>query len=156
MPRATVLGFAVAHTLAIYGWLIVALRLIGRRQMAQLTPMEICVIALLGSAVETGLYSGSGSLLVGLAAAATLLLMNRGFAWLVHRWPRLRWLIAGEPIVLVRHGRLLPAQLRRAHLTRGNLFQALRARGYDSFEGLSVVMLEVNGEITALPAEEEA
>ncbi len=155
IPLLMTAGLAVGHTLAIYVWLIVGLRLVGRRQMTQLTPMEVCIVALLGSAVETGLYSGSGSLLVGLASAATLLLANRGVASLMDSFPRLRGLALGEPIVLVRHGRVFPSQLRRAHLTRGDVLQAARSRGLDDLGRIALAVLEVSGEI-GIVLEEEA
>ncbi len=147
-------GLAVAHTLAIYLWLIVGLRLVGRRQMTQLTPMEVCIVALLGSAVETGLYAASGSMLVGLASAATLLLANHVVASLMDRFPRLRGLVLGEPIVLVRHGRLLPSQLRRAHLTRSDVLQALRSRGLGDLGAVALAILEVSGEIGVVTEED--
>src|SRR5437764_1481906 len=105
------------HSLVIYAFLVVALARAGRSLMAGLTHANYLTIALLGSAVETGLYCGSDSLWAGLVSAATLILADRATCWLMNRAPRLRRLLAGGPVVLVHDGQLIGARLRQVRLT---------------------------------------
>lgn len=146
--------FTVAwHTAVIYLLLVVGLRFAGRALMAQFTALEYLVIALLGSAVETGLYAGSASLAAGLAAATTLLVLDRLLATVLARSRRLRAALIGSPIVLVRDGRLLEPQLRRAGLTEDDVRAAIRERGYERLDQVRYAVLEVNGAVGVVPAE---
>ncbi|HET8630907.1 MAG TPA: YetF domain-containing protein [Thermomicrobiales bacterium] len=143
----------VWHTLAIYLFLILCLSRVGRPLMAERTLPAYLVIALLGSAVETGLYDGSGSLAAGLAAAATLLVANRVLTALLPRSRRLRRLLVGAPVVLVHDGQAIPAQLRRVGLTEPDLLAALRERGYARLDEIRFAVMEVNGAIGIVPRE---
>src|SRR3954454_9158201 len=107
----------VGQTLVIYVFLVVILSRVGRSLMAALTHFDYLIVALLGSAVETGLYRGSDALWAGLASAATLILANWVMSYLMNRWPRLRRLLAGGPVVLVYDGQFHPDHLRRVRLS---------------------------------------
>src|SRR5436853_104431 len=111
------LVFVAAQTLVIYLFLSVALSRMGRSLMAGLTHLNYLVIALLGSAVETGLYRGSNTLSAGLVSAGTLLAGNLAASWSMNRWPRLRRLLTGGPLLLVHDGQLLHAHLRQVWLS---------------------------------------
>ncbi|HEY7063711.1 MAG TPA: YetF domain-containing protein [Chloroflexota bacterium] len=144
----------VAQTLVIYLCLIVGLRLIGRREMAELSLLDYLIVALLGSAVETGLYGGSASLEAGLVSMATLLLANRALTWLVSAVPPLRRLLMGTPVVLVHDGQIVFPNLRRQCLTRDDVMQGIRRRGYDRLEDVRFAVLEADGRIAVIPREE--
>jgi uncharacterized membrane protein YcaP (DUF421 family) len=150
---AALVGIA-AQTLVIYAYLIVGLRLIGRRQMAQLSLLDYLIIALLGSAVETGLYGGSASLEAGLVSMGMLLLANRALTQVVSRVPALRRLLMGTPVVLVHDGQVVPAHLREQGLTRDDVLQGIRRRGYDRLEDVRFAVLEADGRIAVIPREE--
>jgi uncharacterized membrane protein YcaP (DUF421 family) len=141
----------VWHTLAVYVFLIVALRLIGRPIMTQLNLVGTLVVALLGSAVETTLYNGSSSLVAGLGAAATLFLSDRATAFVLARSSRLRALLIGTPLVLVKNGRLIGSQVRRAGLTRSDVLAAIRERGYEDLQDVRWAILEINGLVSVIP-----
>lgn len=145
------LSVVVWHTAFVYLFLVIALALFGRALMAQFTLIEYLGIALLGSAVETTLYAGSSSLAAGLTSAATLLTVNRTLAYLLARSRRLRRLLSGTPIVLVEHGHLLPAQLRRAGLTSADVLSAIHERGYAGLDDVRWVVLEINGAVGVIP-----
>ena len=145
----------VGQTLAIYLFLFVLLGRFGRMLMAGLTPIQYLVIALLGSAVETGLYHGSNSLWAGLASACTLLLANWGTSALVCRWPRLRRWLAGAPVVLVHDGRVLPEHLRQVRLTEDDLRAAIRRHGYEDVRDVRLAVLERDGSVGVVPRDRE-
>lgn len=140
----------IGHTVVIYLFLALGLALLGRALMAQFTVLEYLGVALLGSAVETGLYAGSSTVLAGLASVATLLVLNRALSLLLSRSARLRRLVVNSPIVLAAHGRLLPAQLRRAGLTRAEVIAAIRQRGYIGLADTRWVVLEINGTVNVI------
>jgi uncharacterized membrane protein YcaP (DUF421 family) len=144
------------QTLAIYVFLVFTLSLLGRSLMAGLTPFQYLIVALLGSAVETGLYRGGDSLSAGLVSAAALVLADRATTSLVGRWPRLRRLLAGAPVVLVHDGQVIPSHLRQARLTEEDVRAAVRQRGYEDLGDVRLAVLEANGQVGVLPRSKPA
>lgn len=140
----------VGQTLAIYVFLVVTLARLGRSLMAGLSYFNYLVVALLGSAVETGLYRGSAGLLAGLVSAATLLLANRGVSFLMCRWPRLRRLLAGGPVVLVHDGRIVWEHLRQVRLSEQDVRAAVRKLGYEGLEEVRLAVMESSGEVAVI------
>jgi uncharacterized membrane protein YcaP (DUF421 family) len=141
----------IGQTLAIYAFLVIILSRVGRSLMAGLTYFSYLVLALLGSAVETGLYHGSAALTAGLASAATLLLADRAVCFLMNRWPRLRRLLAGGPVVLVHDGQFIAAHLRQVLLTENDVRAAIRKRGYGDLGSVHLAVMEANGEVGVVP-----
>jgi uncharacterized membrane protein YcaP (DUF421 family) len=152
MP-ATVAAFIAGvalSTLAIYAFLILMIRLVGRRMMAQLSALDFVVIILLGSAVETAMVGASTSLLAGLVAASVLLVSNRLLTMVMVRSKRLRHLVTGGPVLLVHGGRLLHARLRRLGFTEADVLEALRERGFRDLTDVSSAVLEADGRINVV------
>jgi uncharacterized membrane protein YcaP (DUF421 family) len=144
----------VGQSLAIYLFLVIALARFGRMTMAGLTPGGYLIIALLGSAVETGLYRGSGSLGAGLASALTVVAADRGLSASLRRWPHWRRWLVGRPVVLVHDGRVLMAHLRQVRLTEDDLLAALRQHGYESAERVRLAVLEIGGSVGVVPMDD--
>ena len=140
-------------TAGIYLFLIAALRLGGRRQLAQLSGLDLVVVLLLGSAVETAMIHGDLSLAAGLVSAATLLVLNRLLTLVFLRIPRLSVLVNGGPILLVHDGTVIEDHLRRVGLTHDDLEAALRSRGFDGTAGVREAVLESDGSITVVGAD---
>lgn len=139
------------HTLAVYVFLIVCFRLIGRRQMGQLNVIDLVIIVIMGSAVETAMVAGDTSLPAGIVSASTLLLANRAIAWLLSRSARLRHLVSGDPVLLVRNGEFIEEHLRRAGMTHDDVLEAMREREECDLSHVKFAVLERNGTITVIP-----
>lgn len=140
------------HTLIIYLFLIAGLRAIGHRQMGQLTEVDLAVIIVLGSAVETAMVAGNTSLPAGLVSAGTLLLTNRLLSVLMLRSQRLRGAVLGGPTLLVHYGRFVEEHLRRAGLTEADVMEGIRERGVESLADVKFAVLEADGAINVVPA----
>src|ERR1700676_2062310 len=132
---------AAGSTAAIYLFLIAALRLIGRRQLGQLTVIDLVVILVLGSAVETAMIHGNTSLPVGLVSAATLLTLNRLLTVVFLHSRRLNHLVNGGPVILVNNGKVVTEHLVRAGMTESDLAESFRSRGFDGPDGVRVAVL---------------
>ncbi len=145
-----VLLIVAGTTAGIYLFLIAILRLIGRRQLAQLSVLDLIVVLLLGSAVETAMIHGDLSLPAGLVSAGTLIVLNRLLSWVFLKSPRLSQLVNGGPILLVHNGQVLEGHLRRVGLTRPDLDAALRGRGYAGPAGVRACVLETDGTISCI------
>lgn len=143
------------QALAIYVFLVVALARVGRWLLAGLTPFNYLIVALLGSAVESGLYRGSSSLWAGLVSAVTIILADQAMASAVNRWPRLRRWLVGGPVVLVHNGQLIPAHLQHVRLTEDDLAAAIRRRGFEMHD-VRLAVMECNGEVGIVPLDRSA
>lgn len=138
-------------TAVIYLFLVAMLRIFGRRQLGQLTVIDVMVVLMLGSAVETAMIHGDVSLPAGLTSAATLLVTNKLLSVVLLRLPRLRHLVGGGPLLLIHDGQAIEEHLRRAGMTPTDLAEALRARGYDGPERCRAAVLETDGTVSVIP-----
>jgi uncharacterized membrane protein YcaP (DUF421 family) len=147
LPLVTV----VWHTAVIYAFLIFCLSRFGRRQVAQITSIELVVIMILGSAVETAMVAGDTSLPAGLVSATVLLVANRLLTRLLRRSKRLRHFVLGGPVILVHDGRVVPAGLHRVGLTEADVLAAIRERGYGDLADVRLAVLEIDGSVGVVP-----
>jgi uncharacterized membrane protein YcaP (DUF421 family) len=145
------IAIVAGSTAAIYLFLIILLRVFGRRQLGQLTVIDLVVVILLGSAVETAMIHGDVTLPAGLASAATLLVLNRILTVVFLRSERLSHLVGGGPVLLVHEGRPVPEHLRRVGMTHDDLVEALRARGYSGPAEVREAILETDGSVSVIP-----
>lgn len=143
-------------TAAIYLFLTALLRIFGRRQLGQLTVIDVVVVLLLGSSVETAMIHGDVTLPAGLVCAATLLVVNRTLTRVLFRRPRLVKLIDGEPVLLINEGKPVAEHLRRAGMTERDLGQALRTHGYSKASEVRYATLEPDGSVSMIPRDPEA
>lgn len=150
-PIARELLTVFVHTLILYLFLILSMRLLARRQMGQITVVDLVIILLLGSAVETAMIAGHTSLLAGLVSAATLLAVNRLLAWIFWRSRRLRHLVTGNPILLVHNGHLVEEHLKRVGLLDSEVAAAIRERGCADVKEVRFAVLEPDGSINVVP-----
>lgn len=153
VETAVSLAIVVGCTTTIYLFLIVLLRLFGRRELAQLSAIDLIVVLILGSAVETSMIHGNLTLPAGLTSAATLLVLNKALTVVFLRSPRLRHLVGGGPVLLVHDGEMVAAHLRKAGMSPADVAEAIRGKGYDDLKQVRFAVLETDGEVTVIPVE---
>lgn len=143
----------VLRTGAVYLALFIGLRLMGKRELGQMTVFDLVVILLLANAVQNAMVGPDASLQGGLIAAAVLLILNRTVVALrLHagRWGRL---IEGTPTVLLQDGEFLDPSLRKEGLERTQVEMAMREHGIESPAQVRLAVLETDGSISIVPAE---
>jgi uncharacterized membrane protein YcaP (DUF421 family) len=138
---------------AVYLFLIVGLRLSGKRELAQLNPFDLVVLLTLSNTVQNAIIGDDNSLLGGLVGATALL----GFNYLTVRFmfhrPRLQRLVEGEPVLLVKHGKVQKDCLRRELISPAELQAAARRQGFDSLKEVEDAILESGGTISFIRKE---
>lgn len=140
----------VVRGVIVYGFLLVLLRMTGKRQVGQLAPFDLILLLVLSNAVQNAMTGGDNSVPGGLITAATLVGVNWvvGYATFRSKW--LEAIVEGRPVVLVHDGRVDERALRRMQLTHHELAGALRAAGVASPEKVLAAVLENNGSITVV------
>jgi len=149
--QALFFGHVILSTALIYGWLILMLRFVGRRELSQLTPVDLLLVILLGSAVETSMVGASTVFRFGIASAATLFAVNKAITWLFERSPMLRKRLGGQPILIVHDGRIVEASARRLGLSDQQILQALHEREQGQLSDCRFAVFEPDGEINVVP-----
>ncbi len=141
---------SIAQSFVLFVFLVLALRMLGRRTMAQLTLIGYLIIALLGSAVESALYAGSGAFAPGVASVVTIFAADTGLSWLIRKSERVRRFLVNSPMVLVHDGQVVRDELRHSRLTMADLMEAIRVHGLATLDDVKYAVLEVDGSIAVI------
>ncbi len=140
----------VLRSAVVYAFLIVLLRLTGKRQIGQLAPFDLVLLLVLSNAVQNSMNGGDNSLVGGLVSAVTLVALNYGIGYATFKSKRLEGLIEGRPQVIIHNGRVFEDVMRRAKLTHHELTAALRQAGCSCQEDVQTAILENNGSISVV------
>ena len=144
----------ILRPIIVYVFLIVGLRLAGKRELAQLNPFDLVVLLTISNTVQNAIIGNDNSVTGGLLGATTLLVVN----WMVVRWtfhhPRVERLIEGTPTVLMDAGQIDEAALAREFVTRDEFASAARRQGYLSLDDVERAVLEPGGSLTFAPKDE--
>jgi len=138
----------ILRALATYVFMIVLLRLTGKRQVGQLAPFDLVLLLVLSNAVQNSINGGDNSLVGGFISAISLVAANYTLSWLTYRSKRMAGLIEGRPQVLIHNGHLYADVMRKEKLTQHELDAALRAAGVACIQQVHFAILENNGQIS--------
>lgn len=136
----------------IYIALLVMMRFTGKRTVGQFTPFDLLVVMLLSEAVSNGLSAGEDSVAGALISAGTLIVLNVSIAIATSRSEKFAKLVDGEPVLLGRDGKVFKDAMKRQHVAKGDIEQALREADCP-LDKMKYVFLEANGQITVLREE---
>ena len=148
-PDAPVLALVVRAAI-VYVFLGIALRVAGRRELAQMTAFDLVLLLILANALQNSINAGDNSLGGGLISAATLLALNFAVGEAVYRWRWFERLVQGRPLTLVRDGKLVMRNLKRERITLEELRSALRKQSIDGVSKCKHAVLESDGTLTAV------
>ena len=140
----------VLRALVVYVLVMVLMRLSGKRAVGQFTPFDLVLLILLGNAVQNGINGGDNSLTGAAIMASTLIAVNYLVALATARSRLVERLVEGEPVVLVRDGRVFDHVLRRELISQHDFEQAMRMNAVDDVSQIALALLETNGHITIL------
>jgi uncharacterized membrane protein YcaP (DUF421 family) len=138
----------VLRGVVVYLFLLIFLRLTGRRQTGQYAPFDLVLLLILSNAVQNSMNAGDNSLIGGLVSASTLILCHLLLSWLTFRFAWLQRLVDGQPQALITNGHLNKDLMRKERLTRDDIEAALRAGGCLHMREVERATLETDGSIT--------
>ncbi len=140
----------VLRTGVIYLFVLVGVRLSGKREVGQMTPFDLTLLLLLSNAVQNAMVGPDNSLVGGVVAAATLLTLNYFVAEFSGANRRFRKFVQGSPTLLVHNGEVISAHMAREHVTVDELQRSLREHGISCIPEVALAVLEVDGSISIL------
>ena len=139
------------RTVIIYIFLIIAMRIMGKRQLGELQPVELVVTLLISDLAAVPMQESGMPLLVGLIPIFVLVAMELLLSGLMLKLPWVSRMISGNPIVIVNNGKLEEKALKRLRLTLDDLMEALRPQNYFDLRDIQYAVAETNGKISVFP-----
>ena len=138
----------VLRAILIFVLLYVIMRVIGRRELSALEPFDLILLIVVGDLVQQGLTQDDYSLTGALLAIGTIAVLVLAVSFLNFRFPRLRPLLDGEPIVIVQDGKPIEKNMRRERLTLDDLAAAARLQSIGSINNVAWAVMETSGSIS--------
>ena len=138
------------RTLILYVVVIVAMRLMGKRQIGQLEPSELVVMILVSELAALPMQEIDMPLLHGLVPIATLVGLELVLSLVLLKSIRARRLICGKPVVIIHNGRLQRQEIRRARVTLDEIIEELRIQGTLDFSQVQYAIMETNGGVSVV------
>lgn len=135
----------VLRPVLVYIFLVMFLRIFGKRELAQLNPFDLVVLLSLSNTVQNAIIGNDNSLTGGLVGAFTLMLVNYLVVRFLFRHRRLDQVFEGTPTVLIEHGRLRPEALAKELLSASELLTVAHRQGFGSLDDIERCVLEPGG-----------
>lgn len=138
----------ILRPIIVYLFLIIGMRLAGKRQLAQLNPFDLIVLLTLSNTVQNAIIGSDNSVTGGLVGAATLLAVNYIVVRFLYSHQKLERIIEGKPIELLTNGKLHRNRLHHELITRVELEAAARRQGFGSLDEVEKAVLDPGGTIS--------
>ena len=138
---------------SVYIFIILAIRLFGKKELAQLSIIDLVFILLISNAVQNAMVGSDSSLSGGLVAATTLFIINYLFKFLLYRFPKLNTVVQGTDMMLIYNGQLNERNMARARITRQEIIEAVREHGVSEIREVDLAVLETDGNISIISNE---
>ncbi len=140
----------IVSSAVVYLFIIIAIRITGRKELAQLSVIDLVFILLISNAVQNAMVGPSTSLWGGLLAAGVLFVLNFGLKLLISRFSGVSRLLQGEEIMLIYNGVVNKTNMQRARLSMDEIEEAIREHGVSDIKDVNLAVLEVDGNISVL------
>ena len=146
---------SLGRTLLMYGVILAAVRVMGKRQISQLQTSELVVTLLLSELAVLPIQEEDTPLWMGLLPMGALVLCELLASFSMLKSGRFRKLVCGSPTVVIQRGEILQKQMRRLRMTTEDLFEQLRQNGVFYLEDVAWAIVETNGTLSVLRRPEQ-
>ncbi|MGB9834212.1 MAG: DUF421 domain-containing protein [bacterium] len=144
----------VLRTTIVFLVILLGLRILGKREMGQMTPFDLVLLLLLANAVQNAMTGPDTSIWGGLVGATTLIVITWGISLIRERYARLRGALEGQPTILISRGSIIEQNLKREKIDRDELEMAAREHGIEDLKNVELAVLEIDGSISIIPYSE--
>ena len=144
----------VIRTLILYASVTAAVRIMGKRQIGEMQPSELVVAIMISDLASVPMQAVDIPLLSGIIPVFTLIVAEVFAAFLSLKSKAIRRIIAGEPSVVIRGGRIDEKELVRQRFNLNDLLEQLRISGYPDISQVEIAVLETNGQLSIIPKAE--
>lgn len=138
------------RSIVVYLFIIIAIRIFGKKELSQLSVVDLVFILLISNSVQNAMVGNSTTLETGIAAATALFVVNFILKDIFFKSKKLSEFFQGDPVTLVYHGKLLSENLNKTGFTKDELMEAVREHGVEKIGQVDLAILEVDGNISVL------
>ena len=138
----------VLRAIVVFGFILVLTRVIGKRELGSLQPIDLILLIVLGDALQQGLTQDDYSLTGAILVVSTIAVLQVFVSWVAYRFPRARPVLEGEPIIIIHDGRVIEKNLNRERLTIEDVAEEARKQQIAHLSEVKFAVLETSGSIS--------
>lgn len=142
------------RSVAVYFFMIIALRIFGKKELSQLNTADVILILLISNSVQNAMVGANTSLYGGIIAAFSLFLINSIFKKVMLKSKFIKELVQDKPEVLIHNGKIEFKTLARLGITSEELEEAMREHGIEYYKDVKLAMFEIDGNISIISGNE--
>jgi uncharacterized membrane protein YcaP (DUF421 family) len=131
-----------------FGFVLFLTRVLGRKELSSLEPVDLVLLIVIGDLIQQGVTQSDYSVTGLVLAVTTIGLLQAGTSWVTFRFPRVRRVVDGEPIVVIQDGKVFEKNLRRERVTLEAVAEEMRTNGIAHVEEVAWAVMETSGKIT--------
>ena len=140
----------IIRSASVYLFMIIALRIFGKKELSQLNTADVILILLISNSVQNSMVGSNISLLGGLAAASVLFSVNFVLKKLMYKSKWFSDFMQEKPEILIHDGKIDFKALSKLNITSDELQEAMREHGVEHFAEVKLAMLEIDGNISII------
>lgn len=140
----------ILRSISVYFFMIIALRIFGKKELSQLNTADVILILLISNSVQNAMVGNDTSLWGGLAAATILFFINFILKKLMYKYKGFSDFMQEKPEILIHNGNLDLKSLSKLNITADELKEAMREHGLENFKDVKLAMLEIDGNISII------
>ncbi|PKM47255.1 MAG: hypothetical protein CVV03_04545 [Firmicutes bacterium HGW-Firmicutes-8] len=141
----------LVRTLILYGFVVIAVRVMGKHQIGQLQPFELVVTIMLSELAAIPMQNTGIPLINGITPILTLLVAQVALSYISLKSDRARAVICGRPSVLIENGKIMEPELERLRYNLSDLMEQLRAKNIRNISDVEFAILETSGQLSVIP-----
>ena len=145
----------VIRSVSVYFFMIIALRLFGKKQLSQLNTADVILILLISNSVQNAMVGNNTSLYGGIVAALALFVINFMFKKVMSKSNFIKNLVQDKPEILIHNGKLEIQTLAQIGITDDELKEAMREHGVEFYKDVKLAMFEIDGSISIISGDKD-
>ena len=145
----------IFRSVAVYFFMVIALRVFGKKELSQLNTTDIILILLISNSVQNAMVGNNTSLYGGIVAATVLFLVNFILKKLIFKYQKFSNFMQQKPEILIHNGTLDFKILSKLNITSEELKEAMREHGVEYFKDVKLAMLEIDGNISIISGNQD-
>ncbi|MCC5911004.1 MAG: DUF421 domain-containing protein [Clostridiaceae bacterium] len=143
------------RALILYGLVVIVVRMMGKRQIAEMQPFELVITIMIADLAATPMENTGVPLMNGVIPILTLLSIQVIVSYLSLKSETFREVICGKPSIIINKGTIVQSEVRRLRINMNDLLEQLRSKNYPNVSDVEFAILETNGQMTIIPKSEK-
>ena len=143
------------RSISVYFFMIIALRIFGKKQLSQVNTADVILILLISNSVQNAMVGNNTSLYGGIVAALALFIINFIFKKVISKSDFVKNLVQDKPEILIHNGRIEFETIGRIGITNDELQEAMREHGVDRYKDVKLAMFEIDGSISIISGDKD-